>query len=601
MAFKSEKSFPFDSELIEGEYDRSYVADDFARYFRAFISSGMFMKKPDNLQVIANGDMTVTLKPGKIIIDGYRYDNLTDLVIPLSPADGLLSRIDRISLTWDRSARCIHMVKQEGELSYRPVAPECRRNAEYLDYVSADIKVSAGAVSISQADITDQRLNTEVCGLAIPFVEIDTANLYQQIQSDLLQFKNGSQAEFNTWSQNFISAMNQYKTTIEEECDEWYQQQQTEMETFQTKSERDWNEWFNAIKAQLNSNQIGNLQTQINSNNVAKLNGSQYATLKEFVIATNRDNLYPNLFRFKDTGGWGPKGSNWYRCMVIYQNPYNNPDFDIDGNALFLTSTNELYLGHITGTQSANNLAITYKRVMLNADFLDTLSGIKANTATGKGVGALAFKAFMNQINRDYYGTGGYPIPFDLMPEGETGTNLERLGSFYVSDISQQEKYHAPDLGYVFAFGESVRRYAILFISTSSKIYFRTNFSNWIKLYPAEGVVLWENPWKTGDIVSSTYNISCDLGSYKEVEIIFCEEGGKPTENIRTTGRLPFSGTDLTAELMCISQSYSELLVRRGRISTEGIMFEESKRYALSGSLSTALKIVCVPLKVIGY
>ena len=54
MAEICEKSFPFDSEEISGEFDREYVADDFARYFRAFISSGTFMRSPTNLQVFAN-------------------------------------------------------------------------------------------------------------------------------------------------------------------------------------------------------------------------------------------------------------------------------------------------------------------------------------------------------------------------------------------------------------------------------------------------------------------------------------------------------------------------------------------------------------------
>ena len=75
MAQETEKSFPCDAEVTETGYDKEYVAEDFARYFQAFISSGIFMKEDTNLQVIANGDMTVTLKAGKMIIDGYRYDN----------------------------------------------------------------------------------------------------------------------------------------------------------------------------------------------------------------------------------------------------------------------------------------------------------------------------------------------------------------------------------------------------------------------------------------------------------------------------------------------------------------------------------------------
>lgn len=130
MAEETEKSFPFDSEEIDGEYDREYIADDFARYFRAFITSGVFMKESTNLQVMGNGDMTVTLKPGNLIIDGYRYENEDDIIIELEPADGVLNRIDRISGTWSKEDRDIHYTLQKGGPSYNPEPPECRRDAD---------------------------------------------------------------------------------------------------------------------------------------------------------------------------------------------------------------------------------------------------------------------------------------------------------------------------------------------------------------------------------------------------------------------------------------------------------------------------------------
>lgn len=183
MANESEKSFPFDSANVGGVFDREYVADDFARYFRAIISSGMFMAESTNLQVIANGDMTVTLKKGDLIIEGYRYENVSDITIQLQPADGIMNRIDRIALTWSRQDRDIHFTLRQGTNSYEPVAPECRRTADYIDFVTADVYVQAGTISITQADITDQRLNSELCGIATPFTEVDTTTIFNQFES----------------------------------------------------------------------------------------------------------------------------------------------------------------------------------------------------------------------------------------------------------------------------------------------------------------------------------------------------------------------------------------------------------------------------------
>ncbi len=214
MAENSEYSFPFDSEEVNGKPDREYLADDFAEYFRAFISSGTFMKESTNLQVIANGDMTVTLKPGRMIIEGYRYSNGADILIPLSPADGVMNRIDRVSATWSAWDRDIHYTIQRGTPAYRPVPPAPRRNAEYKDYVVADIYVAAGAISIRQADITDQRLNSEICGLAFPFYDLDTSALYAQLDDFYREFVDKSNTSYEEFKQMAADAYREFSADI---------------------------------------------------------------------------------------------------------------------------------------------------------------------------------------------------------------------------------------------------------------------------------------------------------------------------------------------------------------------------------------------------
>lgn len=219
MAAQSEKSFPFDSEQVGGQHDREYLADDFARYFRAFISSGIFLKASTNLQVIANGDMTVTLKPGHAIIEGYRYENEADLVLTLSPADGITNRIDRISVTWSKEDRDIHCTVQEGTPSYEPTAPACRRTADYIDYVVADVMVSAGAITINQSDIADQRLNSEVCGLAIAFSEIDTTTIFNQFTSWFAETKAAGEEEIEKMLNDYTAWISSLEEEQRQECE----------------------------------------------------------------------------------------------------------------------------------------------------------------------------------------------------------------------------------------------------------------------------------------------------------------------------------------------------------------------------------------------
>lgn len=220
MAAQSEKSFPFDAELINGNYDRQYLADDFARYFRAFISSGVFLKESTNLQVIANGDMSVTLKPGKAIIEGYRYENDSDLVLDLSPADGVLNRIDRIAITWSKEDRDIHCSVREGTASYEPTAPGCRRTADYIDYVVADVMISAGAITINQSDITDQRLNSEICGLAIAFSEIDTTTIFNQFTEWYKETKEAGEEEIEKMLDDYTAWLANLEEEQRQECEQ---------------------------------------------------------------------------------------------------------------------------------------------------------------------------------------------------------------------------------------------------------------------------------------------------------------------------------------------------------------------------------------------
>lgn len=259
MAEETEKSFPFDADEVDGEYDRRYWADDFARYFRTFISSGVFMAESTNLQVIENGDMTVTLKPGKLIIDGYRYDNIGDIIIEIDPADGVLNRIDRISGTWSKKDKDIHYTLQKGTPSYEPVPPECRRNEDTKDYVLADVYIKAGAISILQKDITDQRLNTAVCGIANPFNEIDTASIFAQFGSWLEFTREKGEADVAA----LVADTEGYLEALELSGDNQLKEIVTTLQNFETMSEQQFLEWFNHMKDQLSEDAAGHLLQKI--------------------------------------------------------------------------------------------------------------------------------------------------------------------------------------------------------------------------------------------------------------------------------------------------------------------------------------------------
>lgn len=58
----SESSGFFNAKVLEGgEYDRIYLAEDFAKYFASFVGNGVFAKKLNALQVVADSGMNLSL------------------------------------------------------------------------------------------------------------------------------------------------------------------------------------------------------------------------------------------------------------------------------------------------------------------------------------------------------------------------------------------------------------------------------------------------------------------------------------------------------------------------------------------------------------
>jgi hypothetical protein len=213
--------------------DRKYKAEDFAAYFATFIANGVFPNPSTGFQVIANGDMSVTLKPGKAWINGYYITNDADYNLTIDVADGVLNRIDRIVLQLNYLNREIQPLVKKGTFASSPVAPALQRDADAYEIALADVYIGKGVLSISQANITDLRLNNEVCGIVHGTVDqVDTTTIFNQYQD---------------W-------FNQTKSSTE-----------TELSRFEANQEQQFNDWFAAIQDILDGDVAGNLANRITS------------------------------------------------------------------------------------------------------------------------------------------------------------------------------------------------------------------------------------------------------------------------------------------------------------------------------------------------
>lgn len=202
--------------------DRAVKAEDWAWYFSTFIGNGVFPNPSNGLQVMANGNMQIAVKPGFGYINGYAFKNPEDTLFTISVADGVLDRIDRVVLRWDLSNRVMELAVKLGTPSASPVAPALVRQADMYELALADISVTHGLTIVTQAHITDQRFNTSLCGIVTGLVtQIDASALTAQFSSFFTQYSNQISADYNA----YVQEISGYEDNFESTADAWMAQQ----------------------------------------------------------------------------------------------------------------------------------------------------------------------------------------------------------------------------------------------------------------------------------------------------------------------------------------------------------------------------------------
>lgn len=171
--------------------DRTYNADDISNYFLKLITNGVFATPSNAMQVQENSGMTVQVSAGWGFINCKWINNDAPYLLTLDAPDLVLNRIDRIVLRLDTStaARSITIAIKKGTAGTTPNPPALTRANSVYELSLAQVYVSANASGITQANITDERGNTSVCGYVTGLIDqIDTTNLFAQYNS-----------AFNSW------------------------------------------------------------------------------------------------------------------------------------------------------------------------------------------------------------------------------------------------------------------------------------------------------------------------------------------------------------------------------------------------------------------
>lgn len=201
--------------------DRRYDASWFARYFATFIGNGVFPNPSTGLQVLENENMTTVVKAGDGWINGYFLVNDSDYILSHANADGVLKRIDRVVLQLDYANRIINITIKQGAFASTPVAPTLQRDANFYELALADVLINPGATEITQANITDQRLNKDLCGIVHGLVDqVDTTTLFNQYQSWYEQMTGQKLDEYDAWFAHHQQEFNDWFASIQNILDE---------------------------------------------------------------------------------------------------------------------------------------------------------------------------------------------------------------------------------------------------------------------------------------------------------------------------------------------------------------------------------------------
>ena len=187
----AEKCFPLENTM--------YTAADAQMWF-ATRTSGVYAGT--HLPVSAVGTMDLTVGAGIAwlhygMFAGCVYGNTNLRTLTVGMSDAELDRIDRVCIRLEMLNNRCYLYIKEGVPSADPVPPELQRDNVAYELSIAQIRVGVGVTGINAGDITDERLNADVCGLMSDGVTgIDTSMIQKQFEDLIVNLQKELQAVY---------------------------------------------------------------------------------------------------------------------------------------------------------------------------------------------------------------------------------------------------------------------------------------------------------------------------------------------------------------------------------------------------------------------
>lgn len=249
--------------------DRKYNAAQMSAIFDGLIIDGVFASIGTAFAVKAAGGFTVNVGIGKAWFDHTWTVNDSILPMTAPEAEVLLDRIDAVVLEVNgmESVRNNTIKFVKGNPSSAPSRPTLTNEGNVHQYPLCYIYRKYGTAVINQADITPM-VGTE----STPFVTgilqtISLDELLGKWQDELDRFTNARSQEVDDWiaqeESDFTTWFDKMKADL--------QQEQAVLDQWIASEQADFLAWYNQMKDQLSGDVAGNLQLEINKEEVKRI------------------------------------------------------------------------------------------------------------------------------------------------------------------------------------------------------------------------------------------------------------------------------------------------------------------------------------------
>mgnify|MGYP000805570219 FL=1 len=249
--------------------DRKYNAAQMSAIFDGLIIDGVFASIGTAFAVKAAGGLTVNVGVGKAWFDHTWTVNDSILPMTAPEAEVLLDRIDAVVLEVNgmESVRENTIKFVKGNPSSAPSRPTLTNEGNVHQYPLCYIYRKYGTAVINQADITPM-VGTE----STPFVTgilqtISLDELLGKWQGELDRFTDARSQEVDDWiaqeESDFTAWFNKMKADL--------QQEQTVLDQWIASEQADFLAWYNQMKDQLGGDVAGNLQLEIDKEEVKRI------------------------------------------------------------------------------------------------------------------------------------------------------------------------------------------------------------------------------------------------------------------------------------------------------------------------------------------